>query len=317
MPVRIAIPGDDPPQLQGSPHLDLLRAAGVVVLHADRPSDDDEKVRRAAGALCLINSRSAVKWPAAVLRRLPELRMLTVCGIGTDSIDLEAARQLGIVVCNVPGQTAPIVAEHALALLLAAARRVVEQTELVRHGGWRTGENTYLRGKRLGVVGTGPIGAEMVRLGQAIGMRVQAWTFRPSAERAAELDVPFVPLDELLRSSDAVSLHVKLTDATRGLIGVRELALMKPGALLVNTARGAVVDSEALAAALRSGHLAGAGIDVFDAEPVPPGHPLLACPTAVLTPHVADQNPEGMDLLNAGVVENVLAFLAGRPRNVV
>lgn len=317
MSVRIAIPGDDPPQLQGSPHLDRLRSVGTVVLHADRPADDDEKVRRAAGAACLINSRSAVKWPGSVLRRLPELRMVTVCGIGTDSIDVESARQLGIVVCNVPGQTAPIVAEHALALLLAAARRVVEQSDLVRRGGWRTGENIYLRGKRLGVVGTGPIGAEMVQLGRAIGMRVQAWTFRPSAERSAALGVPFVPLDELLRTSDAVSLHVKLTDATRGLIGARELALMKPGALLVNTSRGAVVETAALAEALRSGRLAGAGIDVFDVEPVPPNHPLLECPTAVLTPHVADQNPEGMDILNAGVVENVLAFLQGQPRNVV
>lgn len=317
MSVRIAIPGDDPPQLQGSPHLDRLRSVGTVVLHVDRPADDDEKVRRAAGAACLINSRSAVKWPGSVLRRLPELRMVTVCGIGTDSIDVETARQLGIVVCNVPGQTAPIVAEHALALLLAAARRVVEQSDLVRRGGWRTGENIYLRGKRLGVVGTGPIGAEMVQLGRAIGMRVQAWTFRPSAERSAALGVPFVPLDELLRTSDAVSLHVKLTDATRGLIGARELALMKPGALLVNTSRGAVVETAALAEALRSGRLAGAGIDVFDVEPVPPNHPLLECPTAVLTPHVADQNPEGMDILNAGVVENVLAFLQGQPRNVV
>ena len=314
---RIVIPGDDPPQLQGSPHLDRLRAAGELAVYTDRPADDDAKVRRALGATCLINSRSAVKWPGHVLRRLPDLRMLTVCGIGTDSIDLDAARELAIVVCNVPGQTAPIVAEHALALMLATARRVVYQTQLLRGGGWKTGDNIYLRGKTLGVVGTGPIGAEMTRLGRAIGMRVQAWTFHPTPERERELGVPFVALDELLRTSDVVSLHVKLTKETRGLIGARELGLMKPGAILVNTARGAVVDTAALVAALNSGHLGGAGIDVYDAEPIPADHPLLACAQVVLTPHVADQNREGMEILNRGAVDNVLAFLQGRPQNRV
>src|SRR4051812_9822125 len=172
---RIAIPGDDPPQLQASPHLDRLRAAGDVALFTDRPETDDEKVRRAAGAVCLINSRSSVKWNADVLRRLPDLRMITVCGIGTDSIDVAAATGLGIAVCNIPGQTAPPVAEHALALMLAVARRAWSQTDLVKRGGWRTGDNIYLRGKTLGVVGAGPIGAEMLRLGRAVGMNVVAW----------------------------------------------------------------------------------------------------------------------------------------------
>jgi phosphoglycerate dehydrogenase-like enzyme len=314
---RITIPGDDPPQLQGSPHLDRLRRRGEVVLYRDRPADDEEKVRRAAGATCLINSRSAVRWPGAVLRRLPALRMITVCGIGTDSTDLDAARALGIVVCNVPSRTAPIVAEHALALMLAAARRVAYQTRLMREGGWRTGENVYLRGKTLGVVGTGPVGAELARLGRAIGMDVQAWTFHPTPERSAELGVRFVALDDLLRTSDAVSLHVKLTDATRGLIGRRELNLMRRGAILVNTARGAVVDTAALVEALDRGQLGAAGIDVYDVEPLPPDHPLLRCAQVVLTPHVADQNPEGMEILNQGAVDNVLAFLDGRPQNRV
>jgi phosphoglycerate dehydrogenase-like enzyme len=315
--IRIAIPGDDPPQLQGSPHLDRLRAFGDVVLHLDRPPHDEEKLRRVADATCLINSRGALKWPGPLLRRLPALRMITVCGIGTDAIDLATARELGIVVCNVPGQTAPIVAEHALALLLAVARRTAYQTQLMRLGGWRTPDNIYLRGKLLGVVGAGPIGVAMIRLGRAIGMNVQAWTFHPTPQRSADLGVPFVSLDELLRSSDAVSLHVQLTDATRGLIGRRELGLMKPGALLVNTARGAVVDSAALADALNAGRLGGAGIDVFDIEPVPPDHPLLRCEQVVLTPHVADQNPEGMELLNQGAVDNVIAFLNGQPQNCV
>src|SRR5579885_1241180 len=298
----IAIPGDDPPQLQGSPHLDRLRGYGEVRLFADRPADAEEKVRRAQGAACLINSRSAVKWPGDVLRRLPNLRLISVCGIGTDAIDLDAAQELGIAVCNIPGRTAPIVAEHAFGLMFAVAKRAWWQTDQVKRGRWVGRDNFYLRGKTLGVVGAGPIGAEMIRLGLAVGMKVQAWTFHPSAERAGRLGVPFVGLEELLRNSDVVSLHVKLTDRTRGLIGAREIGWMKPGAILINTARGAVVDSHALAAALNDGRLGGAGIDVYEVEPVPADHPLLACEQVVLTPHNADQTPEGMDLLNAGVV---------------
>jgi phosphoglycerate dehydrogenase-like enzyme len=314
---RIVIPGDDPPQLQDTPHLERLRGHGEVILYLDRPADDDEKLRRVHGATCLLNSRGAVKWPGNLLRRLNGLRMITVCGIGTDAIDLDSARALGILVCNVPGRTAPIVAEHALALILATARRTAYQTRLLRQGGWRTADNVYLRGKMLGIVGAGPIGTELARLGRAIGMTVQAWTFHPTAERSAELGFPFVALDDLFRTSDVVSLHVKLTDATRGLIGQRELGMMKRGALLVNTARGAVVDTAALVDALNTGHLGGAGIDVYDVEPLPPDHPLLACEQVVLTPHVADQNPEGMEILNQGAVDNVIAFLAGLPINRV
>ncbi len=316
-PIVIAIPGDDPPQLQTSAHLARLRARGEVVLHLDRPADDAEKLRRLAGATCLINSRSAVKWPGHLLRQLPALRMITVCGIGVDSIDTATASELGIVVCNVPGMTAPIVAEHALALMLATARRVVFQTGQLRNGVWKTPDNIYLNGKTLGVLGTGSIGAAMIRLGKAIGMRVQAWSFNPSSERSRELGAPFVARDELLQTSDVVSIHLKLTEQTRGLIGSRELALMKPGSILVNTARGAIVDTAALVQALHSGHLGGAGIDVFDTEPLPADHPLLACEQVVLTPHVADQNPEGMEILNRGAVDNVLAFLDGKPMNRV
>jgi D-3-phosphoglycerate dehydrogenase len=315
--VAIVIPGDDPPQLQGSPHLERLKRHAEVILHADRPSTAEEKVRRAGGAVCLINSRGAVKWPGEVLRRLPRLRMITVCGIGTDAVDLEAARGLGVVVCNLPGQTAPIVAEHALGLMLAVARRAWFQTNELKSGRWTSRDNVYLRGKTLGLVGAGGIAAEFARLGRAIGMEVLAWTFRPTPERAARLGVTFVPLGELLSRCDVVSLHVRLTAESRGLIGPEQIRSMKPGAMLINTARGPVVDSDALVAALDSGHLGGAGLDVFDDEPIPAGHPLLACQQVVLTPHNADQTPEGMELLNAGVVDNVIAFLQGDPRNRV
>lgn len=315
--VVIVIPGDDPPQIQGSPHLDRLRPYGEVRLHTDRPATPEETLERVRDAVCLVNTRGAIKWPREALLALPRLRMATVCGIGTDSFDLATARERGIVICNIPGKTAPIVAEHAFGLMLAVAKRAHYQTARLKAGRWGGIDNVYLHGKTLGVVGTGAIGSAMARLGRAIGMHVVAWTFRPTADRAAELGVRYVELDELLRTSDVVSLHVRLTPESRGLLGARELGLMKPGAILVNTARGPVVDTDALVAALHGGRLGGAGLDVFDTEPLPAGHPILACEQVVLTPHNADQTPEGMDLLNAGVVDNVIAFLEGRPQNVV
>ena len=312
----IVIPGDDPPQCQGSPELDRLEAHGDVRLYDNRPANDEEKIERARDATALINSRSVVKWPGDVLRQLPKLKMITVCGIGTDSVDLGVAREMGIVVSNIPHKTPPFVAEHAFGLMFAAAKRAAFQTAAMRAGRWEKVDNVFLQGKTLGVVGTGNVGAEMARLGRALGMDVLAWTFNPSAERGDKLGVRYVPLDDLLRGSDVVSLHVKLTDDSHHLIGRRELELMKEGALLVNAARGEVVDTAALVDGLNSGHLGGAGLDVYEDEPLPEGHPLARCELAVLTPHVADMTPEGLEALNEGVVDNVVAFFEDRPQNV-
>ncbi len=283
----------------------------------DRPSSLAEQVERAGDAELMINSRGSMTWAADQLAALPRLRMISTCSIGVDAIDLGAAARQDIVVSNVPGRTAPVVAEHALALILATARRLAFLTAELKSGRWNSMDNIYLRGKTLGVIGTGAIGGETLKLARAIGMNVQAWTFHPTEARAAELDVTYVELDDLLATSDVVSLHVKLTEESRHLIGARELAIMKPGSLLINTARGPVVETRALVAALEDGHLAGAAVDVFDQEPITADHPLLRCPQVVLTPHSADQNPTGRDLLNSGAVDNVLAFLNGKPQNVV
>lgn len=311
-PIQIVIPGDDPVQVQGSPHLKRLEAYGEVTLYTDRPTSQGEQLARVRDATCLVNSRSQVKWPGELLRQLPTLRMITVCGIGTDSIDLDAARAGGIAVYNIPARTAPIVAEHALALLLATARKAAFHTSRLKCGVWPGHDMIYLRGKMLGLIGAGSIARVMAQLGRAIGMRVQAWTFHPSPERAADLGVQFVALDELLQTSHAISVHVKLSAETRGMLAEREFSLMRPGTILVNTARGPIVEHRALVYALQSGRLAGVGADVFESEPVSPTDPLLQCEHVVLTPHNADQTPEGMDILNAGVVDNVIAFLEGR-----
>ena len=315
--LTIVVPGDDPIQIQGSPHLDRLKPYGDVVLYTDRPKGHDEKVERARDAEIIINTRGAVKWPEETLRPLSKLRLISVCSIGTDNIDLDTASEMGVVVSNQPGRTAGVVAEHIFGLMFAVAKRAGFQTMELKAGRWTRMENVYLQGKTLGIVGTGNIGAELARLGNALGMQVIAWTFHPSQERADRLGIRYVELDELLRQSDVVSLNVALTDDTRGMIGERELGLMKSGSLLVNGGRGLLVDTPALVDALNSGHLGGAAMDVHDIEPLPADHPILSCEQVVLTPHMADQTPEGMELLNAGAVDNVIAFLEGRPQNVV
>lgn len=315
--LKIVVPGDAPPQIQGSPHLERLKPYGDVVLYTDRPETAEEKHRRAKDADILINSRGLVKWPAAVLQQLPKLKLISLCSIGTDMIALDEAKKQGITVCNQPGRTAPVVAEHSFGLMFALAKRTAFLTAAMKAGGWPRMDNVYLQGKTLGIIGTGHIGAEMARLGKAFGMNVIGWTYHPSPERAKQLGIQFVAFEELLRTADVVSLHVKLTEDSHHLIGARELGLMKQNALLINVARGQILDTNALVGALNSRHLGGAAVDVYDQEPPPANHPLLACEQVILTPHCADMTPEGVDLLNEGVVDNIIAFLEGNPRNVV
>ena len=315
--LKIVVPGDSPPQIQGSAHLDRLKPYGDVRLYLNRPETAEEKIHRAEDADILINSRGMVQWHADVLSHLPKLKLISLCSIGTDMIDLDEAKRRGIVVCNQPGRTAPVVAEHSFGLMFALAKRAAFMTASMQSGKWPRMDNMYLQGKTLGIIGTGHIGSEMARLGNAIGMNVIAWTYHSSTKRAKQLGIVYVSIKELLRRSDVVSLHVKLTDRSFHLIGERELALMKPNALLINVARGQIVDTDALVHALNSGHLGGAAIDVYEQEPPPVDHPLLKCEQVILTPHCADMTPEGVDLLNEGAVDNVIDFLEGNPKNVV
>lgn len=313
----VVIPSDDPPQCLGSPRLNKLRRVAEVRLYDSRAIGFDEKIKRAAGASAIINSRGYVKWGEREFDLLPDLKFITVCGIGTDSIDLISAKKRGILVSNIPGQTATVVAEHAFGLMMAAAKRVSYYTENLKAGKWVSQMGVFLQKKTIGIIGTGNIGAEMARLCNAFGMNVLAWTFNPSADRAHTLGVTYVGLDELLSKSDVVSIHVALTRDTLGLIGSKEMQLMKTGSILVNTARGPIVDESALIESLQSGKLSTGALDVFAEEPLPQNSRLLKCDHLILTPHVADMTPEGFDMLNQGVVDNVLSFLSGQPRNVV
>ena len=315
--LRIVIPGDDPPQMQGSLHLERLKRYGKVIVYTDRPETSEEKIKRAQGAKVIINSRGLVKWPGDVLRELPHLEMIATCSIGVDNFDLDTAREMGVVICNQPGRTAPVVAEHAFGLMFAVAKRAAYFTKTMKAGQGPRLDSVFLRGKTLGVLGTGPIGSEMVRLAVSIGMKVIAWTYNPSDERARDLGVTYVSLEELFKQSDVISLHAKLTDDSRHLINKETLAKMKRNAILINCGRGGLVDTEALVEALQLGNLGGAGLDVFETEPISSDHPLLQMEQVVLTPHCADMTPEGVDMLNEGAVDNVIAFLEGNPKNMV
>jgi phosphoglycerate dehydrogenase-like enzyme len=314
----LVVPDDEPPVLAGTPY--EARARGLaenVNWHFDRPASEAETIGRLKDADGVINIRSSVQFTRAVLAACPRLKILSVWGTGVDHVDLPAAAELGITVSNTPGYGAPYVAEHALTLALAVSRQIVTNDRHIREGGWTRGFINELYGKTLGVVGTGAIGQRMVQLGQAIGMKVVAWTLHPNPERAAQYGIEFLSLEDLLQQSDVVSLHVALSPQTERLIGQEQLALMKPSAILVNTARGAVVDEAALLEVLEQDKIAGAGLDVFESEPLPTGHPLTRLDNVVLSPHAGGMAYSGTMRGLEMSVENLESFAAGQPIYVV
>jgi D-3-phosphoglycerate dehydrogenase len=264
-----------------------------------------------------INIRAHARFTDGVFGGCPNLTMVSIWGTGTDNIDLEAAGRRGVTVCNTPGVNAFAVAEHTLALMLATGRKIPRIDREMRGGAWPREMLTQCLGKTAGVFGTGAIGARVITLAKAIGMEVLAWSARGDEARIRSLGARPASKDEILRTADFVSLHVRLTPETRGFLSRRELALMKKSAILVNTGRGALVERDALLDALTNRKIAGAGLDVFHDEPLKPGDPILALDNAVLSPHNAGQTPEVIrdGLLRA--VQNVENFLAGSPSDVV
>jgi len=305
----IAVPDDFPSVFDGSEAHERAKALGEVRVFTERGADDEaELARRIGGAKVAVNIRAHAHFSGKVIAACPGLELISIWGVGTDNIDLAAAARRGVTVCNTPGANAYAVAEHAIALMLAVARKIPQIDREMRGGAWPREMLMQLCGKTLGVFGTGNIGARVAHLGRGLGMDVLTW----SARNGTPADK-----DGILRRADVVSLHVRLTPESQGFIGQRELELMQPGAILVNTGRGALVERDALLAALASGRIAGAGLDVFHEEPLKAGDPLLSCANAVLSPHNAGQTPEVRrdGLLRA--IENVENFLAGRSGNVV
>lgn len=315
--MKIVIPDDYPPVYGGDPELARLGQLGEVVVYGTKAAGEDELIARLAGATVAINVRSYSAFTERVIASSPDLLLISILGTGTDNVDLGACDKHGVLVTNTPGASTTSVAELAIALLLAAARHLVRHDRGVREGTWHHETGFELRGKVFGVVGLGLIGQEVARLAQTFGMRVIAWSFHRDPSRAADLGVELVELDDLFRRADVVSLHVRNTPEARGLVGRRELGLMKPEAVLINTARAAIVDQEALLEALRERRIAGAALDVFLEEPLPADSPWASLDTVVLSPHVGWVTREASARLVAMPVDNVEAYLAGRPTNVV
>jgi D-3-phosphoglycerate dehydrogenase len=315
--LRVVIPDDAPAVLAPSRAYERWRDQTHGRYQLDYydtlPGSAESLISRIREADIVINIRSSSKFTREVFEACPRLRLLSLWGTGTDNVDLEAAAGYGVTVTNTPSVAAPAIAEHCLALMLAVARRIVPLDAEVRRGAWPKGFVSQMNGKTLGVIGLGAIGSRFAHLGRALGMRVIAWSFHPKPE----LDFEMVPLEHLWRESDVVSLHLRLSPATERMVGRDEFAMMKPGAIFLNTARGPIVDEEALIDALASGHLGGAGLDVFTVEPLPPGHPLTRLDNVVLTPHSAGVTREALEAGLAMALENVENFLAGTPTHVV
>ena len=316
--MRIVVPDDFPVALSGTPAEEQLRTLGEVSVHTERGADREaELIRRVADADIVVNIRAHARFNGAVLSVCNRLRLISVWGTGTDHIDLDVCRARGVTVTNTPGVNAHAVAEHTIALMLAVTRRIPSMDADVRAGQWPRGMLVQLEGKTLGIIGLGAVGRRVAALAAPFGMRLLASTHGDDAGRAAAVGARHVTIETLLRESDIVSLHLRLSDETTALLSRERMALMKPSAFLINTARGGLVDRDALIDALRNGRLAGAALDVFHEEPIRGDDPLLALPNVVLTPHNAGMTPEVIDVGLRRAVENVASYLRGAPVNVV
>jgi phosphoglycerate dehydrogenase-like enzyme len=279
-------------------------------------ADPDELVEALAGAEIVLAMRERTQFSASTLDRLPDLKLLITTGMGNVAIDIPAAQRNGVVVCGTGGH-GPATAELAWALILALARKVPAEDANMRQGGWQTTIGTDIAGTTLGLVGLGNLGKQMVPVAKAFGMDVVAWSTNLDPEEARAAGAEPVTKDELFERSDFVSVHYKLSDRSRGLIGAGELALMKASAFLVNTSRGPIVDTNALLDVLDAGTIAGAGIDVYDTEPLPADHALRGAPRTIITPHLGYVTEDTYMVFFNDAVEDVLAYLAGDPVRVL
>jgi phosphoglycerate dehydrogenase-like enzyme len=283
-----------------------------VVEFADHVADEDALVARLAPFDVVVAMRERTPLPRSVLERLPNLRLLVTTGMRNKSIDVEAAVERGIVVSGT-GSPSTATAELTWGLILAVLRSIPQEDAALRVGGWQHTLGGDLAGARLGVVGLGRLGSQVARVGQAFGMDVVAWSQNLTDERAAEHGVRRVGREELFATSDVVTVHLLWSRRTRGLIGADDFTRMKPTAIFINTSRGPIVQEQALIECLRTGTIAGAGIDVYDQEPLPPDHPMRTLPRTVLTPHLGYVTRGTYEVFYGEAVEDVAAWMSGAP----
>jgi len=283
------------------------------IYYGSRP-DDETFIDRLGDASAVISGWGLSN---AVLAALPNLEIISFTGLGASTfIDLAETTRRNITVTHVLS-SAETIAEHTMGLMLDTARHISRLDRDIRRGQWNMElANMDLRGKTLGLIGFGRIAQAVVPLAQAFGMNVVCWTRNPSRERAERFGIEFIDLDHLLTNSDVVSLHLLSTPDTEGLLDADRLQLIKPGALLINTARSQILDEGALVEFLKSGHIRAAGVDVFDEEPIPPNHPFTELDNVVMTPHVAYNSPEALAAMYDTAIDNLVAYYSGNPQNV-
>ncbi len=298
---------------------DWSKVTGEVELKVfNAPLGKPEDVARALkgfSVVCLMRERTPFR--RALIEALPDLRLLITTGARNHSIDVAAANERGVVVCGTGTFGSPT-GGIALGLMLELTRRIGYENARLKAGApWQTTIGSDLEGKTLGVVGLGKLGTRVAKVAQALGMRVIAWSQNLTPERCREAGVDYASKDDLFRQADVVTIHLQLSDRTRGLIGEHEIALMKPTAYLVNTARGPILVEQALLAALRERRIAGAGLDVFDVEPLPLDHPLRKMDNVVITPHLGYVSVENYRAYFRDIVDDIRAWLDGKPVRVV
>ena len=283
-----------------------------VTFFHDTPADADSMAHRLAPFDIICTMRERTPFPPALVQRLPKLKLLLTTGQQNRSFDLAALQERNVTVCGTPS-TADTTSELAWCLILALARRLVQEDRGMHAGGWQTTVGLGLSHQVLGLLGLGRIGEQMTKVAAAFGMTVVAWSPNLTEERCAALGVTRVDRNTLFATADFVSIHMVLSDRTKGLVGAPEIACMKRTAYLVNTSRGPLIDEAALVSALEQGAIAGAGLDVYDQEPLPPDHRLRRLPNALLTPHLGYVTDDHYKVFYAATVENILAYLDGAP----
>lgn len=313
---KLAIIDDYENAAQISAEWDRLAGKAEVEVFHDHLSDEAAIAKRLADFEMVFIMRERTPFPASLFAKLPKLELVITSGMRNASIDLEAAKQHKVVVSGTTILPYPA-AEHAWALILALAKRIPDGDRTMRTGAWGEGLNIGLKDKTLGVIGLGKLGAQVATVGLAFGMNVIAWSHNLTRKRCKEVGVQLASKEELLAKSDFVTIHLVLGDRSRGLIGADEFALMQPTSYLVNTSRGPIVDETALIEALRSGRIAGAGIDVFATEPLPADHPLRSLPNTVLTPHTGYVTRENFRIFHETALVIVESWLDGQRSNVL
>jgi D-3-phosphoglycerate dehydrogenase len=321
MAVRLVVPDDYNDAYGSSELFGRLRERCDITIYTTPFRSVDEAVERIQDAEIVVANRERTPLGAAVLDRLPKLKLIAQTGARGAHLDIPAATERGIVIAGTAGSknvrsagvNAASTVELTIGLMIAASRRIPDGDVQMRTGRWAGFIGRELAGRKLGVVGLGRIGGRVAEIAKAIGMDVLAWSPNMTPERAAAAGVTAMDLDDVLRESDVVSVHLTLSPMSRGIISRERLALMKPDALLVNTARGPIVDEDALLERLQTGKLWGAALDVYGEEPLPPGHPITKLSNVVLTPHVGWVAEDSYVSFFEGIVENVTAYLDGRP----